>query len=346
MEILDFGRDLLLVLLDYPCAGGHRHIVAAELQDDEAGVRKFEALRHQGFADAVENGAGAAPQRDVVHGDAFVSIGPNRVDFRGAAHFDGGLFHGLPEGPGAKDDVVFFRHGLHGFQRIADGFGAEVLAGATVEDAHAGEGFHPFAGVFVARGPQVHGAATLDYLRQDAVAVMPGPDGGGIPVHGVLHETTGSTLGDAGRRHVTQRREESRADAAELLLQLLPQVLRDAVHFNLRVSIVHYAHGSIGLFGLPEEAVEELVVVPRQVDAVRIIVEELAVILEGVFIGHFEAAFHLIQHGVHVHLLLIRVPDILLQRCKAQRKRPQRHAIGRRRQPQRPQQREYAHNKE
>ena len=127
---------------------------------------------------------------------------------------------------------------------------------------------------------------------------MPSPHCGGVSVHGILDEGAAGTLVDAGGRDVADGREEAGPAAPEFVLQRFPQVLRNAVQFNLGVSVVHDAYGfAIGprLFHLAENPIEVAVVVAGQVDAVRVLVEKATVELQGVVL-HLEAVRHAREH--------------------------------------------------
>ena len=160
-----------------------------------------------------------------------------------------------------------------------------------------------------------------------------------------MGETAAGRLGNAGRRDVAQRREQACSAAPETLLEGLPQVLANPVQLNLGVSVVHHAHQVVrGPFHLAEDRVEEVVIVTGEENTVRILVKEAPVVAEGVVL-HPEAGLHGHEDGVHVHLLLVGIPQRALIRRKTQVQRPQIDTVRRGYQPQHPQQGHHAHNK-
>ena len=227
---------------------------------------------------------------------------------------EGGLLHRTGELPGYQGGTAigFLHHG-NGPQGIGHRLHGEVGRCPPVQHRNAGETLGELLGSLGAGYPEAQGTAPceLHHLRHYAVTVVPGAYGGGIPVHGVLHEAAGGALGYAGRRHVGKRREHARAHAAETLLQGLPELRGDTVHLYLGVPVMGYAHRK-RLFGRvfhrAEHRVQEGVVVPGQENAVRIVVEEGLIVIERVRL-HLEARLHGLQHGVHVHFLLPGIPQ-------------------------------------
>ena len=348
MEVLDFPGDELLILLYHLGIANDGHVVAAKLQDDEPGVGEGKTVLHQRLVDAVENGARRAPQRHIVHGYALRSIGPYRINFGIAGEADHSFFHGTREVPGEESDAAFAR-GFDGLRPkgVAGGFYGKIGRRTPVEHAYTAEGLYAFAGVFIAAVAQGDGAAAgeLNHLSQRTIAAVSGTHGGGISVHGVLYKTAIGHLADTGRRDVAKGGEEPRSYATESALEGFPQVLRNTVQFYLRVSVVKHAHHSaLGLLHLPKQAIEEGVVVIRQINAVWILIEELAVVLQGV-VFHFEAACHGLQHGIHVHLALMRLLQRPLIGCKTQVDRPHGYALRRHSQPQHAHHGEHAQKK-
>ena len=93
-----------------------------------------------------------------------------------------------------------------------------------------------------------------------------------------------------------------------------------------------------------EEGVEKGIIVVREVDAVRIVVEEFAVILKSVVL-HLEAGVHGIQDRIDIHFCLCRIAQCALVGSKTERKRADWNAIGRGCEPQHAQHGENAQEK-
>ena len=314
----------------------HRHHIAAELQDDEPGVRKRQAILHKRLGNAGENGAGTAPERDIVHRYAVFSIGPYGVNLCVAFELERGLLDGPAEIPGDQRGAVLtlFHNGL-GFQSVRSGFHLKIL-GTSVKYGNAFEGTDTFPGQFVFGPAQIHGAAAgeLYHLRQHAITIMAGALGGGISVHGVLHESAGGRFGNTGRGDVAQSRELTCSATAETLLQSLTEILGDTVQFYLGIAVVNHADPALlGLVHLVENNVKVMVIVVWKENPVRILIEELPVVLEGIVL-HAEARLHGLQYGIHIHFLLPSLPYHALVGGEAEVQRAQVHAIGRDGQPQ------------
>ena len=168
---------------------------------------------------------------------------------------------------------------------------------------------HAFTGVLVAGGTKGYGAAAgeRNHLGQNAVSAVAGADGGGVSVHCVLDKTAAGRLGDAGRRNVAESREKAGSVASEPCLEILTEVLGNAVKFYLGVSVVDYAAEAFFLKVL-EDGAEKVYVVPRKIDAVRVFREKLPVVLQGVLL-HLETGLNGIEDGVYVYLGLICIPQ-------------------------------------
>ena len=139
------------------------------------------------------------------------------------------------------------------------------------------------------------------------------------------------------------RGEHARPAPAETRLERLPQVLRDAVHLDLRVAVMRHAHDPARIAGLLERAehgVEERIVVLRQVDPVGILIEEFPVIGERVLL-HREPALHRGQDRIDIDLPLHRVPDASRIRGEPQALAAHAHPFRREHGPRRAQQQEH-----
>ena len=241
--------------------------------------------------------------------------------------------------PGLVHQAVLsaFRDDL-GREGIGHHLDFKALTGAAIQHPDGGELLGPLLGVLALGSAEAHGAATceLDHLGQRAVPVMSCPHGGGVSVHGVLHEGAAGALGDGGRRDIAQGREEARTHAAKALLEPVTEIQADAVHFYLGVSVVQDADGLLmlpGLLQLAEQRVEETEIVFRQVNAVRVLVEERAIVVQGV-IFHPEAGVHSAEHRVHVYLGQLGIGQRPPVRGIADGERAGGYAIGRKDQPQ------------
>ena len=152
----------------------------------------------------------------------------------------------------------------------------------------------------------------------------------------------------AGRRNIPQRREHPGSAAAEALLQGLPQILRNAVHLNLGIAVMHHAKRPFPParpLHLAKERIKIAVVAARQVNPVRILIKKVVIEMQGVVL-HAETVFNALQHRIHIHTRLAGIAQGVLKRRKAQRDRPGSNAIGRHHQPQHSQQGEHAQKKE
>ena len=107
-----------------------------------------------------------------------------------------------------------------------------------------------------------------------------------------------------GRDHIGTR-------AAKEGLQTVSQHRRDAVHLDLRVTVMHHTIRLpllTGLLELGEQRVKEGVVVVRQIDTVgvglQIIAEETHTVQQVVGAGHLKTSVDFIEDFVHIHLFL------------------------------------------
>ena len=181
-------------------------------------------------------------------------------------------------------------------------------------------------------------------LRQRAVAVVPRPAGGGISEHRVGDETARRRAGNGRHRRGRQRGEHPRAPPAETRLERLPEIGRNAVQLDLGISVMRHAHGFSFLAGpleCAEHRVEEGVIVPGQIDPVRILVEEIAVESERVIV-HREPPVQGVQDRIDIDLLLLCIPHPTGIRGEAQALVAQAHPFRREHGPRRSQQQEYS----
>ena len=126
-------------------------------------------------------------------------------------------------------------------------------------------------------------------------------------------------------------------------MQRFPQVARDAIQFDLRIPIVDHTHGLTllsGTFEGLEQRVEERIVVVRQPNPVRVLVEELVIEGQRVFL-HGETPVQGAQNGVHVHLLLHRISEKALVGGETKRLSPDTHPFRREHGPRRSQHQEH-----
>ena len=91
--------------------------------------------------------------------------------------------------------------------------------------------------------------------------------------------------------------------ASKALLKALPQVLADAVHLYLRVSVMQDSDSPalrLRLLHFLKQGVKVARVVSGQIDAVRVFVEEGLIIAESVLV-HLKAGVHAPEHGIHIY---------------------------------------------
>ena len=291
--------------------GDAGHAVAAKLQDDEPRVQEVEGLSGHGLVHAGEDGARAAAQRHVVDGHARVAVEHDGIDLGVALEADGAPLDVGRQGPAdERHAVVGVEHLGFGGHGVAFERGREALAVAAQQHRDGGERLGLLEGLRVVGLAEADRAAAehLAVLRHHAVAVVGGALVGGVAINGVAHHAR-RALRHRDGGHGLHRRDHVGPRAAKVLLQLLAQHRRDAVHLDLRVAVVHHAVGLafvVRRFEQVEERVEVGVVVVGQIDAVgvvlQVVAEEAHTVQEVVGDGHLEALVHLAEHIVDVHL--------------------------------------------
>ena len=79
---------------------------------------------------------------------------------------------------------------------------------------------------------------------------------------------------------------------------------------------MNYAHNVvIGVFHFTENNIKVVVIVAREENPVRILIEELAVILQRILL-HAEAGLYGVEYGINIHLCFPRIADSALIGCK------------------------------